>query len=429
MKSRLLNFLNKHKVFSRNQFGFVEGKSTEMALTDFVEFLYNSMNSKCKTSAVFIDFKKAFDMVDHNLLCAKLEKYGIRGIALNWFKSYLIDREQVCKFKNIFSTPKITKNGVPQGSVLSATLFLVFINDLLEQRFKGRITAFADDIAFSYSQQTKTDVWESINHDLKMLMKWCISNFMVVNVSKTKYINFDFRSFEFDREIVYHNVLCNTNVVCDCQKIEKVNSFKYLGICLDENLTWKTHITTLNSNLRRSIRTFYYLRNFCDTKLLKSLYYALIDSRLQYGIHCWGGAFQNLIEKLKKTQNQFIRVILFKKRRETSLPLFKELGILPLKYIFVFKILKLFYQRSGQFGVEQRYEHSHETRNFRKGSFRRPKVNKSFFAKSFVYLGPKFFNELPLSVKSSKNIANFSAKLKYWLIHVDNIQEIFKILK
>lgn len=318
--------------------------------------------------------------------------------------------------------------GVPQGSVLSATLFIIFINDLLEKPFKGNKTAFADDIAFSYSQNIKSMVMESINYDLKILRQWCNSNFMVVNVSKTKYMNFHHHGFDFDSEIMFHDVTCNTGSTCNCQKIEKVNNFKYLGIYLDDKLSCEKHITNLNVNLRRNIRTFYYLRNLCDTDLLRSLYHALIHSRIQYGIHCWGGAFKNLIDKLAKTQKQYVRVILFKKRREASLPLFRELSVLPIKYLFVFKVLKIFYQRSGQFGNENRYEHKYQTRNNFLGSFRRPKINTALFEKSFVFLGPKCYNDLPANIKSLTMEVKFSFALKHWLLSLNDVQEILKVL-
>lgn len=199
MQSRFLNFLNQNKFFSPRQYGFIKGKNTENAVSSFVEGVYNRLNNNKKTSGIFIDFAKAFDLVDHSILLNNLELAGIRDITLKWFESYLSSREQKVRIQNSYSNPKIINIGVPQGSVLSVYLFLIFINDLLFQSFEGDIIAFADDIALQYSKPFWGKIWDSMNCDLKTLNEWCCSNKMIVNASKTKFINFDFRL----REVIH----------------------------------------------------------------------------------------------------------------------------------------------------------------------------------------------------------------------------------
>ena len=182
--------------------------------------------------------------------------------------------------------------------MLSAILFLIFINDLLETNFCGSISAFADDIYLFYSQKDVRVLFEDLSSDLKLLKLWCNENGMQVNVLKTKYINFGFKTFDLPQQLKYHTVDCGFNV-CNCQCIEKVSSFKYLGVTIDSKLTWENHITELHGKLRNSIRTFYYLRNFCGADLMRTLYFALIQSRLQYAISCWGQHSQNINKCIK----------------------------------------------------------------------------------------------------------------------------------
>lgn len=270
MVVRLHRYLNKINFLSINQFGFLKGKSTEDALLNVTENIYNSLNSSCKTTGLFIDFKKAFDLVDHEILLCKLEAVGIRGVALCWFRSFLVDRQQKVKILGNFSPPKVVESGVPQGSVTAAVLFLIFLNDLLELNFHGKVSAFADDIALFYSNKDTFRLGELINHDLLLLRQWCLQNKMQVNVNKTKFVNFDILGFEIPFPLTYHSALCNLTT-CHCQPLERVNHFKYLGIVLDERMNFEKHIIGLNKKLKSSIRTFYFLRNFCNVNLLRSL--------------------------------------------------------------------------------------------------------------------------------------------------------------
>lgn len=424
MQKRLIKYLDKIKLISCNQFGFQKGKSTEDALVVFTSRIYNGFNSNERVSALFVDFKKAFDLVNHNILLSKLEAVGVRGVALDWFRSFLVGREQRVRVRDCLSAPLAVTVGVPQGSVTAATLFLIFINDLLLKRFRGIIQAFADDIVFSYSNKDLRLLQHHINCDLVVLRDWCIRNRMQVNVKKTKYINFAFNGFDFESPLYFHDANC-TQLNCLCEKIEKVGTFKFLGVILDEKCSWEKHISFVHGKIRQSIRTFYFLRNYCDEALLKSLYFALIHSRLQYGIVCWGGTFRTLINRLRVTQNFYMRVILKKTKRESSFPLFRRLKVLPIQNLFIFKVLKLFYIVSGNTGTENLF---YNTRSYAKNLFRTPKVNKNIFKQSYQFLGPHIFNKLPLYLKSSNNLKSFLFNVKCWLFLVEDVSFLHSIL-
>lgn len=417
VKVRLLNYINKLAIISTKQFGFTKGKSTEDALLNVSDSILTNLNLNNKVTGLYLDFKKAFDFVHHEILLEKLSALGVRGVALDWFRSYLTGRSQRVRVGDSLSPPLPIASGVPQGAVLSANLFLIFINDLLTENLHGTINAFADDVALFYFQNNSDLILRNINEDLKMIRKWCSRNKMEINVSKTKYINFDLKGFDLPNRIFYHEEHCGLD--CNsCQVIERVDNFKYLGLVMDEKMKWEAHINSIHKKIKFSIRQFYFLKNFCDQKLLRCLYFALVQSKIQYGLTCWGNTFKYLINKIRISQNHIMRIVLQKRKIESSFPLFFQLKILPVQHLFTYKVLRLFYIRSGNQGTTNLY---YRTRSLTNNKFRVPKVNKSIYRQSFSYIAPKLFNQIPPKIKEHNNIKKFSRVLYSWLLDNENI--------
>ncbi|MBM3938999.1 MAG: hypothetical protein FJ333_10175, partial [Sphingomonadales bacterium] len=187
---KLSNHLDINKLLYKHQYGFQRGKQTEQNLIHLLNFVSNSLNNNKICMGIFLDIKKAFDCVPHDLLFKKLHGLGIRDKALDWFKSYLTDRRQMCDVNGSLSDVKHIDIGVLQGSTLGPILFLCFINDLPNSCPNALSLLFADDTACLISDDNPASLFRRANSELKGLANWFRTNKLAVNVSKTKYIVF-----------------------------------------------------------------------------------------------------------------------------------------------------------------------------------------------------------------------------------------------
>lgn len=415
VKKRLTTFLEKHNLLTNNQFGFRSGLNTEHSLIIFMSNVYNSINNGKPCAGLFIDIMKAFDTVDHNILLQKLHDVGIRGIALDWFQSFLKGRTQQTSVNGHLSTIAPMNQGVPQGSVLAGPLFLIYINDMCDGKFQGKLVAFADDTALFYSADTTQQLAHDMQQDLNILRWWFTVNHMALS-PKTKYIIFNrTRNTQFEDKIKYHNINCTELQTCRCLEIQKVNEIKYLGIFLDQKVSWKAHIDYLKTKIIKYIRTFYMLRPLCTPVLLKELYHALVSSRMEYGIVIWGGTYHTSLKPLITLQKYFIRILSHKTRLTHTPPLFLALNILPFRNLYIFKVLRLFFNRSTTIAAQTRPPKTQTLRN--KNSITVPKPNLTMFKHFFTYAAPHFYNHLPETLKQCNSKGKFTRNLKIHLIN------------
>lgn len=222
--------------------------------------------------------------------------------------------------------------------------------------------------------------------------------------------------------IMYHKsncpkTICKTN---ECIEIEQVELFKYLGITIDRRLSYKTHAEIISNELRYTLRHIYYLRNLCPKNVLINLYHSLVHSRIQYGITCWGGTYTTNLDPLIKIQKHVLRIISRKNQTHPSLPLFIQNKILPLRYLYIFKVLKLFFCRSGHKVIRQSkyFQRRDETCLV-------PFPYKENFRRYHLFIGPNIFNKLPHEIKIANRSTTFEKLLKNWLLSKNNVDELF----
>ena len=289
---RLFNYLNKISFFNNNQFGFRAKHSCEHALLKTTDFIYEAFEKKKYVIGLFLDLKKAFDVVDINILLYKLNHYGIRGFIYDWLKNYLTGRRMYIQTSNIISNTETCSTGVPQGSALGPLLFLVYINDICNASQLGRFTLYADDTCIFYEGATISNLQKCINFDLQNITNWLNSNKLLLNMEKTCYILFKKRNQTVENQL---------NIVINNIAVKKVLSVKYLGVMIDDKLLFKEHMNNVIGKIRRNSIILKYFQNLFDRNILKGMYYSFIYPHISYGILTYGKGNET---EFKKIENQ-----------------------------------------------------------------------------------------------------------------------------
>lgn len=414
LKKRLWNFINQHNIISTKQFGFREKTSTEDAIFHVTDKIYSALNNKLKTIAIFLDLAKAFDTVSHNILIHKLEKCGIRGLALDLFKSYLSDRIQVTKINNIFSAQELVTCGIPQGTVLGPILFLIYINSLLWCDTGGEIVSYADDTVLIFTGDCWEDVANKAEEGLYKVKCWLGKNLLTLNKEKTKYIAFspNITGQPQFNSLIFH-INCNrTNCRCSTY-IHQTSEIKYLGIIIDSHLRWDKHIIYTYNRLKKLIHKFYQLRSILSKKVLIITYKALVESVLQYGIIAWGGTYTTTLNILHIVQKHIIKVMLFKNKFYSTSLLFPEARLLDVGGLYIVKVLKFYYLNPK---LQIKVTHTHDTRAQKSESLNIPNTKNTLNQKSIKYIGPKLFNSIPVEFKRINNYNLFSKKITAYVL-------------
>ena len=312
----------------------------------------NDKNSKDVTLAVFLDLSKAFDTISHKILINKLEHYGIRGICKNWFANYLYNRTQYTDIDGFQSSRMHSGTGVPQGSILGPVLFLVYINDIYKCSTIN-LLCFADDTTAYMSGPNVNDLTAEVNVQLKKLYDWFCCNKLSLNVNKTYYTLF--RPPSNVHVDINNKLFINNKPIQMVGETNEHECIKFLGIYLDKHLTFKQHINFLCSSISKCIFAINRVKHILPLKALKSLYFALIQSRLQYCIAAWGNS--NHVHKLLLIQKRVIRIINNKNYRHHTDPLFKANQILKITDLYKCHVSSFMYDFTHQFlpGSFERY--------------------------------------------------------------------------
>ena len=228
--NRMYNFVIKFNILSKSQFGFIRSSSTTLASFTLLNKYYEVINKKIFNISLFIDLKKAFDLVDRRILCQKLKNYGFRGLSGKFLHSYLTNRSQFVSIGNFNSTVSNIDYGVPQGSVLGPLLFNLFINDIGEQ-VDGNTVLFADDTVLHVSSPSFENCVAMIESVIMIITRWLDNNRLIANIEKTKLMMITNKSVEYLPDILFKGV-----------RLDWVQSIKYLGLYIDNNLTFNFHI-------------------------------------------------------------------------------------------------------------------------------------------------------------------------------------------
>lgn len=418
MLSRLLKFCDKFNIIKDQQYGFQKGKSTTLAVFTLIKAVLTNINKKRLTTGLFLDLSKAFDYVSHDLLLRKLDSLGIRGHALQWLSSFLVGRSQCVEITNInksnemmshYSGYSCVRAGVPQGSVLGPILFLLYLNDITEVT-NHQCILFADDISLivtsnKHNLNSINDHESDINDTVTTLIEWLEKNKLKINLNKSHYIQFNQSNKSinsFDMNIHYNNT-----------SINKVYEINFLGINIDRDLNWISHLNKVASRVNQFVYALKRVKVMTDIKTAVVAYHAYVESVLRYGLILWGNGNSAMLNRAFISQKKCLRAICGIPPYESCKPLFSKLGLLPLPCLYILEVSLFVQKHSNLFKRACNVSNRVQRDPFRLVFEEVPKSAK--YDKNCLTLCVRIYNKIPNEFKLL-NIGLFKKRLHEWLL-------------
>ena len=408
INSCLLSHLDKFNLIHDSQSGFRKHHSCHTALINLVDRWLHNMNINEYTGVLFVDFAKAFDVIDHKLLLRKLKIYGFPSDTLQFISSFLDDRQQQTAIGNTISTPLPIKFGVPQGSILGPLLFSLYINDL-PLFLKALTELFADDTSVHSSHSNLKTLFKIMQDNIDFLIKWTHLNHMSLHPNKTKFMLISTRQKK-------QNIQQLPQLFISNHKLEIVDCHKILGITIDDTLSWTKHTVALGKALASKLYQFSKIKNFLDFNSRKIFFSAYIQSNLDYCSTLWDSASENTLKHISSLHRRALKIVKLKNTSLTSND-YKQLNLLPLKHkFFVNKAVLMFKILSGAAPSTLTAKFMiNEARHTHKIMIPPPRID--LYKSSLVYSGGVLWNNLPKYIKDISSLPVFCRSLHTYLMN------------
>ena len=422
VQCQLLSYLEQHSFISIQQSAYIRHHSTQTLLHKVVDNWLESIDNELISGVCFFDVAKCYDSISHEVLLFKLEKYGIRGIEHNWFKSYLIGRKQASLCNNILSSFGDLKSGVPQGSILGPVLFLLFMSDLpigLSEIYK-----YADDTMINRHAELVTDVNYTLQHDIDKVCHWFELNRLSLNTSKSNAL------YIGTRQKLANSLTGNEALSINNMNLEIREDCTYLGLIVDNCLTWNNHVDMLCKKLSRRVGVLYRLSLFLPKSCLIHIYYALVQSVIDYGLTIWGHTSNANVMKIQRFQNRSARICTqYFNHDISSATLIHNLRWLNVlerrEFLTGVQIYKCMTDQAPNYlsdlFTETRFVHNKNTRNVHNQYLCIPFARTNYYKSSLSVYGPSIWNKIPLNIREAQNVHTFKILLKEWIISRHNM--------
>ena len=408
--NQLYLYLNDNCFINSNQSGFRELHSTVTCLLKNTDDLYSGMDTGNLAGMVFVDLKKAFDTVDHQILCGKLESYGVLYRELAWFGSYLSNRVQYCRVNGVDSQIENINIGVPQGSCLGPLLFLVYINDLPRAIKNSTTSMYADDTSLCFQSKDLSRVNEALNEDLSRLDAWLICNKLSLNVAKTKSMLVSTKAKGKTLNKSNQNLQVNINGT----ELEVVSKIKLLGVLLDNSLDWKEQVQAVSLKVSRGLGILKHAKKFLPFSALTSLYTSIVEPHFRYCCSVWGCAGTTEINRLQKLQNRAARIVSNSSFDTPSNQLIEKLGWKTINELIDIESKTMVFKTLNELAPpylcslfrKNSQSTSYRLRNT-STDLRLPKKGTENGKKYFSFRGVKLWNSLSANCKQAASLSTF----------------------
>lgn len=387
---QVTDYFEKNKFFNVSQHGFRRGLSTIEALDNLVRQIIQSFEDKAFAQATFCDLSRAFDCVDLDILTKKLSLYGFNGSSLNFFESYLLNRKQLVSINGKMSEEKFLKWGVPQGSVLGPLLFIIYINDL-PLKLNTNTILYADDTTFLHISKNVNELQNLFNMTMINASNWFHSNGFLLNEEKTQNIFFTL----------------NRNFIPPTTN-NSVGTARFLGLHIDSQLSWNSHIDQLSSKLSRIIFLLRRLRDQIPESYLRTAYFGYFQSVLRYGLIFWGGSGR--IKDILKFQKKALRTMSRSDPKEHCKPLFVDWEVQTVINLYIFDLMTYILKNKVNLNFNN---HTYNTRNKKNALLEPHRLSKT--SNSHLILSIKVYNVLE-RFTNIYTVKVFKKKFYEWLL-------------
>ena len=410
VNKNLTEHIDSNKILNDRQFGFRKDNSTTYLMLELFDKIYDSKEKGKIPGIIFLDIKKAFDTVNHDILIRKLKHYKITGTALKWFESYLNDRYQSTKLGKRISIALLILWGVPQWSVLGPILFSLFINDIMSICKNSIPFLFADDGAL-YIENVNRRTYSNMKNELELIINWLRVNKLCLNADKTKFMVFD-NVTGLDKFEITHK-----NSTKQMIREEKVRTKKYLGLVLDHQLKFYHHIDYIKKKIAKRIGAMYKSKNLLPLKYRKMFANSLMLPYFDYLDIIWNKTTKTKLNELDILYKKVAKIALDYDVQESSKKVYQDMSWLPLHLrrqlhlsTYMYKII------NGLSPTQFRDTFVYISGGSRDGENCNLYTKKSRTHKQFYFLGAKCWNVIPQPLRQAESAKNFSKILKNQLL-------------
>lgn len=423
---QMTKFLEDHHILPQHQSGFRRGHSTATALLDVVDNLLAAQDDGMCSVMVLLDFSRAFDALNIPLLLSKLAYYGFDPSTVKWFSSYLEGRFQCVELqlpngKTLRSAPRLVPHGVPQGSVLGPLLFVLYSADIISKVTSCRYHLYADDLQlyFSFLPSDCSGAVVKINNDLEHIYHWSISNSLILNPRKSKFMVIGTKT------VLNKIVNVNIDLLVHGEPVERVSEARNLGLTMDTHLRFEKHISEVVRQSLFRLKLLYKIRPYLSEEVRITLCESLVLSRLNYCDTVYGPCLLSRTEKLiQRVQNACARFCFNIPPRNHVTPFLNSFNMLKMKARRELHLATLLFgitHNKTPFYLFSKLKSAKDNSRYPRREcshlmFLTPRHKSVAFRGSFRFAATKCWNSLPPPVRALKVVSTFKLKYKKELL-------------